>query len=213
MSSKKVDKQTVRLNTILYPNKEDCDYFVKMANSSKKFGDTYVALDNVNFFPHITLYFPEYPIDVLDKVLEHVKKIANTTNAVTLTLESVTGDIDGGIFVNYKISKEALDLKKKVIKELNPLRDGIIRDKYKDSLDKDTQKYGYPINKYHFPHITLTVFVDKIAQDKFLKESMFDFQKEILIDKIAVCRMGEYGTCIEIVDSFELQKDNKNNHA
>jgi 2'-5' RNA ligase len=66
----------MRLNTVIkLPIELANDAAILSKSLSQKY-TTLFTLDNINFFPHVTLYSPEYPDDNVNKVLEIVRNIA-----------------------------------------------------------------------------------------------------------------------------------------
>ncbi len=64
-----------RVNIAVRPPEEVIEEAIKISNEISKEAEPFFILDDDTFFPHITIYSPEYPAKNLDKVLETVEKI------------------------------------------------------------------------------------------------------------------------------------------
>ncbi len=196
----------MRLNVIVYLDIVAYNEAIDFSTICNKFAETNFVLDGKKCFPHITLYFPNYPTNILPKIKDILSNVANNTNAFKLKFKDTTiAKIDGGIFANYEQNDEGIRLKDLVVNLLNPLRNGLIREKYKNDPSKDVVEFGYPINKYHFPHVTLTSFVDMNNAKEFINKRNNIIFSDIMVDTIAICEMGEHGTCTKIIEKFKLK--------
>lgn len=145
--------ETIRLNTILYPNKpvrqKACHLATQLATTS----DHLLVVDDRKYIPHITLYSPEYPKKNITTVVSSIEQLCKKLPIITLAFDAFATVDDGGLFANFLLNQEVMDVKQKIIQTLNPLRENHIRKKCTDDVTlSDTEKadarqYGYPINK------------------------------------------------------------------
>jgi len=101
------------------------------------------------------------------------------------------------------------ELQKKIIKLLNPLREGQMREKDKariSEMTKTEQKnlklYGYrSVGANFFPHLTFSKLekFDKSALSN-IDKSNFSFK----VNKIGFFYLGDYGTCRKLIEIFDL---------
>ncbi|MDO8579371.1 MAG: DUF1045 domain-containing protein, partial [bacterium] len=99
----------------------------------------------------------------------------------------------------------------KIVSVLNPLREGRIRDKYKEyhmefnsEELENIEKYGYPgaMDLYN-PHLTITRLKDENKAKEILSTIEWDISG-FTVNKIGVYKMGEHGTCRELIKEFNL---------
>jgi 2'-5' RNA ligase len=148
---------------------------IKLSGEISKGNAVYFVLNSVNFIPHITLYSPEYPKKNIDKALETVSRIIENSSAFTAYARETRSHF-GYIDIAFQKTTEWINLHKRIVNELNPLREGHLREKY---LDFDELKhyssqqqeyinnYGYPeVFELFTPHLTLSRFNDEIAAKK-----------------------------------------------
>ncbi len=197
--------ETIRINAIIYPDKAARDKIIEISKKCSDFAETKFTLDDENYFPHITIYFPNYPLAAVPDIKKTLNKVITQTKAFKINFSNTTLTVDdGGIFAKYEQTSELMRLRDSIISTLNPLRDGLIRTKYKDDLTGDSIKFGYPINKYHFPHVTLTCFTNPDKSSEFIQRHKQVILPNMNIDTIAISEMGENGTCVRIIDKFKL---------
>lgn len=203
---------TIRLSTILFPSNDVRNSAISFSQKASAFAPVPFVLDDQNYFPHITLYAPEYPVERAAEVVDAVRLLGSTLAPVELTFEKIQVTESGGISANYICTEALTALRTKVIETLNPLRETVVRSKYEnfehdetlaEEQKKEVRSYGYELNKYHFPHITLSAFKDKETAEAFLGEYT-DTLPSFTSDKIAVSEMGPVGTCTKIIGVFDL---------
>lgn len=122
-----------------------------------------------------------------------------------------------GVIVSFRKSKEIDKLHRLIIKKLNPLREGHIREIYKDPdyikrfskgkrslIKKILFEVGYPraLDAYD-PHISITRFGSPIWR-KDIELPRFNFRR-MWIKEIGIFTMGEYGTCRKLIHKFTLK--------
>ena len=173
-------------------------------------------IDNKNFYAHITLYSPEYPKSNFEKVAKKVEEFSKNTNRIILDSEGFNTGW-GYVGLDFKKSDQVDNLHKLALKELNPLREGRIRNKYENEIKEGKyppievdyiKKYGYHnvLESFH-PHLTLARFeTEEIAQS--IKGGLGTelLPSEITFTYLAISEMGPNGTCTKILKKFKLKK-------
>jgi 2'-5' RNA ligase len=200
-----------RFNIALIPNKELFEYAIKISNNLSKLGKYLFILDGKNYFPHITVYSPEFPKRNLNKIIKNVEKVSKNFKPFQIKFTECKF-VDDYAGIDVQSSKQIYSLHEKIIDCLNSLREGVLRDKYKnkDVLINFTkkqinniEKYGYPdVKELYIPHLSLIRFgknIPSVLEKKF----RWDIQSSV-VDKIGIFEMGDYGTCIRLVKEFEL---------
>ena len=205
--------ETIRLNTIIFPPQHIREEAMELSKKAASFAPTHFILNDRSYFAHSTLYSPEYPLDRIDEVIESIRALSNSFKPQQMNFDAISSTSTGGIAVEYTLSRNVKRLRENVIHTLNPIRNDVVRKKYihfetdntLDSSQKESVRlYGYPINDYHFPHITISHFKEKKMAQKFLAE-YDNALSPFLADKIAVCEMGLHGTCTKILGVFNLK--------
>lgn len=204
--------ERLQLNVCLLPEPAVYEAAIKMSQAYADYGETSLVLDGTQLFPHITLYSPEFPRHALEEIKVVLAKIAAETKPLKLELDSIATTITHGISLNYKENEEALQLRDLVIAQLNPLREGVIRDKYTDlaafsEIERtEITHYGYPVkSKYHFPHITLSHYESKqTAAAALVVVPQTNIPVLSTIPALAIGEMGKHGTVTKIIEIFPL---------
>jgi 2'-5' RNA ligase len=195
-------------NIVIYPPKDIATKAIKMSKTFKKKGGSFV-LDGTNYFPHITIYMTEFPLKNISKVKKLLKQLVSEIKPFQITASDYRQNKDGYIDVNYKKTNNIKELQKKVIKLLNPLREGLLRPKDKERMEKFSKShqkniklYGYRgVGTEFYPHLTFTKLeqFNKSALSKIRKKN-FSFK----VNRIGLFYLGEYGTCRKLIQIFDL---------
>lgn len=200
--------KTKPFNIVIYPPDE---IFKRAISVSKKLINrkSLFVLDGKNYFPHITLYMTEFPLKNIVKVRKSLKHFAAKTKQFEIISSKYRQNREGYIDVDYKRSKNIDRLQKEVIKLLNPLREGRMREKDTARINemtkveqKNLKCYGYrSVGDNFFPHLTFSKLekFDKLALSG-VKKSNFSFR----VDKIGFFYLGDYGTCRKLIEFFDL---------
>ncbi len=162
--------------------------------------------------PHVTLYSPEYPAKNQEKVIDAVKEVSKNVPcflASPLTLESH----EGYIGIELKLSDEIRRFHETLVRKLNPLREGHIREQWKLELEgnrfsgeekENVKKYGSPtVLTLYRPHLTILRLKDEDATLREIANLRLEMNP-FPIDTIGVYTMGDHGTCRELVQEFAL---------
>ena len=115
--------------------------------------------------------------------------------------------------MGFVSSPEIKRLHERIVKILNPLREGHLKGKYeapayrmKLSQEKkeNIAKYGYPgaMTLYH-PHLSIIRLEEEFSAEKVAETIKWN-AVEFIVDKLVVYTMGENGTCNKLVREFAL---------
>jgi len=200
--------KTKPFNIVIYPTAEISKRAIIVSKKLKNKNGLF-TLDGKNYFPHITLYMTEFPLKNMTKVRKLLKQLAAKTKPFEISSSKYRQNIDGYIDVDYKKSKNINELQKKIIKLLNPLSEGQMREKDKARISemtkveqKNLKLYGYrSVGDNFFPHLTFTKLekFDKSALSN-IDKSNFSFK----VNKIGFFYLGNYGTCRKLIEIFDL---------
>lgn len=204
----------MRFNTAFNPPKDVIEQTISLSGLIGKNNDAFFMLDGINFYPHITIYSPEYPESNLNKILETVKEITNRTKKITFVSKGLA-TIKGFIGVYFELTPEIKQLHEEIITRLNPLREERIREKWQKSSDyhmefsqeqkENIEKYGYPdaMNLYK-PHLSIIRLKDECLAETIVSKLNWGIS-QFVVDEIGVYKMGEHGACRELVREFSLK--------
>ena len=195
-------------NIVIYPPAGVSKRAILTSKKLKNKNSLFV-LDGKNYFPHITLYMTEFPLKNIAKVRKLLKQFAAKTKPFEISSSKYRQNKDGYIDVDYRKSKNINELQKKIIKLLNPLREGLMRDKDKARISemtkveqKNLKLYGYrSVGGNYFPHLTFSKLekFDKSALSH-IDKSNFSFK----VDKVGFFYLGDYGTCRKLIEIYNL---------
>lgn len=200
-----------RINTILLLPSDLNKEIVALSKRISQQTKAYFVLDDINYFPHITLYSPEYPDSSLGRIFLTTEEIARQIKPFEIIPKRFNTQ-DGYIDIELDLSAPFNELHRAVVNKLNPLRENHVRQKYQsplsqslDSLQiKNIKQFGEPnINDAYRAHITIIRIIDSVKANKMLKTMIMPF-RSINISSIANCEMGENGTCTRILKEYAL---------
>lgn len=195
-------------NIALLPPPSAVNRAIRLSRKLQKEGGLFV-LNKTAYSSHVTLYMTELPLKNLKDVVRELKLIASQTNKVRLVATSYKHS-DRYVDISYHRSPDLNQLQKLVIDKINPLREGLIREKDTKRLKslnkqqrKAVKKYGYrSIGRNFRPHLTLTKL--EIANPKILKKLPTNPQS-FTSSELAIFYLGEYGSCKRLVARFKLK--------
>ncbi len=206
-----MDNDFVRINITFKLPIEIAQSVADIGNDISKKDETYFVVDNKNIFAHITIYSPEYPAGNLEKVLKTVENIAKEFSAPKFIFQKVKAG-QGFVTLDFDYSEEIKRIHETIVEKLNPLRENHVRQKYTDSYmmkfseekNENIRKYGYPDSmRFYHPHMSLARLKNEDLAERIAKEIYWPV-KEFKVEKLGAYRMGEHGTCVELLKDFAL---------
>jgi len=208
-------KNFIRLNTVLRSPPGVGEAITALSREIAETYDEYFILDAEQFFPHVTIYAPEYPSAKQSNVLSSVEAIALKTSRLTLGYVGTTSK-QGYVGLRMKLTDEMRDLHIELVEKLNPLRGEQLRAAYRedaadyqmrfsDDQKGNIKKYGFPeaMSLYN-PHMTVIRLKDE-AEAKEVAERLSWIIDSFEFTQLGVYAMGDHGTCIEELAAFDLQ--------
>lgn len=202
-----------RIDVAIKPSREVTTEALRLSKEINQKAEAYFALDETNYFPHITLYSTEYPDKNLNEIFETVNIIATNTPSFTAAFTS-SRTHRGYIDISIKKSQELKKLHEHLVNSLNPFRENHLREKYTSPTElanyssqqqEYIQTYGYSEVLDAFrPHLTIT----RLKNDDLAKAitQKLNFPPESFpVTTIAAYSMGSHGTCTKILEEFPLQ--------
>jgi hypothetical protein len=193
---------------VLIPPEEMLQLTINLNKSSPDTAQEDYVLDGKNCIPHITLLMGVISRAQLDEITYKLRDIAQRSSALELTATSFTSfpQPDGKMFSTLKIEKspELQNLHDIVLKELTPFFswDNVrsemfyrpppvkeISSFWVESFEKNGVRENYD------PHISLG----------FAKLNEQFTPKQFTASKFALCHLGNYCTCRDVLWSCELR--------
>ena len=200
-------RRSISCNVAIYPSQGILQKALKISRLLRKRGGVFV-LDNRRFYPHVTLYMTEFPVKNLGRITQALYRIAANTPPFHIRCMRYKQH-EGYIDVRFQKSRGILHLHRKVVRALNPLREGFIRRKdsvrsrqLSEQKQRNLRQYGYDsVHAAFSPHLTFS----KIRKGpaivlRSLPGHDFSFRAE----RITLFGSGAYGTCRKLISQFKL---------
>lgn len=185
----------------------------KAITLSREIGDNnkaFFVLEGVNFHPHITIYSPRFSESKIEEVVKIIKEIAERTHKTEMVLKEI-GSRQGFVSLRFDNSPAIKKLHEEILFKLNPLRENEKIDEsdyhafFGAEQQKSVEKYGYPhALDIYSPHMTIIRLEDASLAENLSKSIKWDIPG-FIVDKLAIYKMGEHGTCREIIREFNLK--------
>jgi len=207
------DEEYSRINTVLVIPANVAKKAIEESQKIAKKYETFFTLDGKNFFPHITLYSPEFPLKNFRQILKIIKQITISHKQFEIKFGGLRIN-QGFIGINVLRSPILDSLHKEIVLGLNSLREGHIRNdllvrtqedlqlEFSDEQKQCIKNYGVPgaLELFH-PHLTLTRLINNDEVEK--AAGLIDWSvKQFTTRSIAACKMGKHGTCVELIEKF-----------
>lgn len=202
-----------RVNIAVKPSQDVLEQVIKLSGEISKEAETFFVLDGLSYFPHITIYSPEYPNKNLDQIFNTVKEIVSKTEPFIATFTSFSSHLG---YIDIALEKTEIweELHEVIVQRLNPYRENHIREKYKSS--EELNNYSTILQEYIFgygysevltafrPHLTITRLKDERKAKEIVKKLNFQIQS-FKVTILAAYLMGSHGTCTGLIQEFPLK--------
>ena len=151
--------------------------------------------------PHLTLYMGLFPD--LAKVVAVVEQLNAEFAAFRASFDRFRLSPDGYIFWEPQTSAQLQALHEKAVEMLNPLRNGLVREKFNENFDSynsfeqmNIKNFGFPWVMQQFnPHLTLGRIAADVDQKEVLDRlSCFSALLECSFENLQLGQVGENGT-------------------
>lgn len=141
-------------------------------------------VDDDRYHLHLPLYLFECPEHNLDRLVEESKNFAGSLRRIEVVVDSLFHNGKGLIMVDFSTPKQLYNYHVKALGVYNPIREGMLREKYRDteylkSLPEEDrhkiEKYGHlwVLDKYN-PHVTISRLKDLGLADRLADENRAD---------------------------------------
>ncbi|MEW6709287.1 MAG: 2'-5' RNA ligase family protein [Candidatus Riflebacteria bacterium] len=156
-----------------------------------------------NIKPHLTLFMGFFP--EINPVQKELLDLNQSFAGFDVHLQGFRLTSEGYLFWDAEEQEELQLLHEKVLESLNPLRNGLIREKFNQSFDsylpveqENIKKFGFPWVKHLFnPHLTLAKISEPVNRVEILDALKHLCEKSSFSVKcIMLGRVGENGTVL-----------------
>lgn len=201
-------KKSAAFDVVIVPSSVVKKRAVELSRSLKKHGGLFVLNERL-YSTHVSLYMMELPLKNLSEVRKVLKDIASNQKVFKLNPLLWHQSLNGYIDVEYKKTTPLANLQRKIIGELNPLREGLLRQKditrlktAKGLEKQNIQKYGFrSVGRKFEPHLTLTKLkAYKPEATPRISSKRMSFSAT----EIGIFYLGEHGTCKKLVAKYKL---------
>lgn len=103
--------------------------------------------------PHITMYMGLFPEKNFELIFRELSFVLSDYPQFKVKMSEFRLTSDGYLFWDVEKSLRIIELHKEIINSLNSLREGLLREKYKTSLNDFSQAEQANINKFGFPFV------------------------------------------------------------
>ncbi len=201
----------INLGIVLLPPQDVSQAAIQLSKRVADDFQTFFVLEEQSNLPHISLSHAAFPERNMPQIKKELRTLSEAFTAFLVELANVSWNKDGWIDIQAVKSKEFLNLHEEVVRALNPLREGSIMasdevafSSYSVQEQQNLKLYGYrhAVNLFR-PHLTITRLQggDVASAAQKLAGTTFRFAAKTL----AVCQLGEHGTCKKLLENFELK--------
>jgi len=199
----------LELRVTLEPNLARMHELVNIGRMLAAKGDAKYVIDGVNFFPHITLYTLAAPEYNLGKIEYKLSEIVKEFNQISLQAGELKKGYDGYIISLIEKTPELYSLHKKIVMELNPLREGLAPHTHvsKNELSnvklEVMEKYGHHNVLEGFdPHVTFVRYNSPDKAESLLKKIHL-LAPKILFDRVQLSQWSSKK--LTLIAEFQLK--------
>jgi hypothetical protein len=170
---------------------------------------TEFVLGTEQCLPHLSLYMTQLKTEDLPEVSKRLARIAQQTKQLQLAADEYVQE-EGYIDASYARVPEIEQLQQAVLDAINPIRDGM-RTKDEARLKAATgptranlEQYGYRgVGELFRPHLSFTRFTNRLPIPLEDMGAPSAFSGTFVA--LALCEMGDNGTCLHKIQEFPLQ--------
>jgi len=201
----------VNVGIILLPSEEVSQAAIQLSRDVAADFKTFYVLGKESCLPHISLYHAAFPERKVPQVKRELKTLSEKFTPFSVKLSNVFWQEEGWLDLQAGKNESLVNLHRAVVQTLNPFREGSIMasdelafSSYSPEEQNNLKLYGYRHAVSLFrPHLTITRLQegDVVSVAQKLKGVAFTFSAKTL----AMCQLGEHGTCKELLGEFELR--------
>ena len=199
----------VDLNVVLLPDAATQALLLKLSKDVAAILEPDFILDKGQFRPHVSLFPNQYPAGNIERIIVELQELARGTAAFPIRLGGYS-QISGFVFVDVHKTGPLVSLHQQAVEVLNPLREGhmptLVADLrgLSEGQRANVVTYGNPIvGELWEPHVTLTHTANMERAQAVLAE-LPPVEFAFGVDALHLTRFGPYGTCPEILETFNF---------
>lgn len=191
----KINKRLPPTSTFHIYFRVDKDFNSKVERISSEISKNYNSEYGVfgkGYVPHLTLYLFAAPLKNTKKMIKEIKKIAQKIDPFVLLVDKLILSYDGWLMIDFKNSSKIAEYHRKVVNSINPLRDGILRKKYRKEKELSRhseeeieilKKYGdrHAMGSFH-THLSLA----KIENMEDAKRALQNYKNSLVGESVGL---------------------------
>lgn len=203
----------IRINIAVKPLELVAQQAIEISQKLSDKSKAYFVLDGKNYFPHLTIYSPEFPQNRLEDVLGTIENICAGMNSFESSFLDIQSH-DSYVDVEVELNDSFQNLHKIIVEKLNPLREGHLREKYTIEANlaelteiqrQNIKEYGYPdVMEIYRPHLTLIRLENSDEALSLAKNIQWNIEK-LTVGNVAAFTMSSHGTCSGLIKEFSLK--------
>ncbi len=198
------------IDVVLLPSEEIMDLCVGVCDRYYDPNTGRPGLNKVDNLPHVSLFMGMNEESHLDQLQNTVSNLTNDFQPINTALDKLTHITDSSDYTAYFFEIKNVPALRSIHEKLvtgltqfyakNTTIDMLYRDE-NEQIDEKTLRWidGYVIGssfEKFWPHITLKACKDPIYKD---------LPKEITLDRLAICHLGNFCTCRKILWETKLK--------
>lgn len=203
------------LLAFIHPPREIADEIIKIKDKISR--DFEVFKPPIDFDLHLTIYFNLFPVVNENKVVDIMMDILKSTKKFKISANEIIIQDFGYISLKVDVPDDLMDVHIKMVEKLNPLREGLMRDKYKDKgyisqysekQRKYIKKYGWPnLLDLYSPHFTVCLIKEELDKRKIheIRKILPRVKGNFMVNNICLYRQKSYEDEHELIERVKLE--------
>lgn len=198
---------SIPCDVVILPDDQLATMAIQASKKLEPYGSRF-TLEQGKYYPHSSLFMLQLKTSDLEQVKASLSKIAKQNKKMNLAAKRYY-QAQAFIDVEYQRNEQIDNLQNTIVTALNPIRDGM-REKDNTRMLEATglaydnfEQFGYKYVGHLFrPHITFTRFQE---EQPYAEKTLPDLsQFDGTFTRIGLFEMGDDGTCIREIGSWEL---------
>lgn len=169
-----------------------------------------IVLDEGDMLPHLTVYSTVFPTRSVDLVVPRLVRAVSETAPFTIELCS-TSCFSGRVFVDAQPSPTLASLHRKVLENLNDLRDGVfdheelLLEGLTDEMRRSVVETGmWAAGEIYRPHVTIAKPFDQARCDEASGLLPTRLAFEMVVRQLSLVETGPNGACQNVLHTVPL---------
>lgn len=202
-----------RVNFAIKPSSYVASYVANFSRKLSLEAESNFTIDNIEYFPHITLFAPVINHNNLSKIVKIIENEISKHNKLTVYFSEIQVG-QGYIGIKVNLSKEIEELKEHIVNVVEKFIERDLPDKLQNAKDYNMyfsneslasiRKYSSVSMQDYQPHLTIIRIKDEQKAIELSKRIKWDIDN-FIATTIAIYKMGKNGTCQSILKELKLK--------